>query len=299
MENTATNNIHWNELAYAINNTSRSQLMEWVGTIPGLAGRAGWRRVTGFTGLAINLCRTTRNGLGNMATAFEQERLGDYCMQTAKDFSDACSERATALGSFLQATRENPAEFLPGLLCAGLGFYAGSGGLDGNGGIPDLDISLLGIGAHRSLFTHSIIAGIGLETLCLASLSLFTSVYYNLPENHQPFWDTLHQKLEANGMLFLLGGSAGIAYHLAVDAMVQPAPLHDIPFSMPIEGHQTVIAMNAMAEGGATVKLHELGRVAQHFDSFVEASATARKNRGSKVRRSPDGNGFWLLFSNR
>lgn len=285
---------YWDEISHAISHTSRTDLLAWAGSVPGLAGRAGWRRVTGFTGLVGGLYRVTRDGLGNMADAFEQKRLGDYCRQTAQDFSDACSEQARALGSLLQAVQENPAEVLPGLLFAGLGFYAGSGGLDGNGGIPDLDL-LLGIGEHRSPFTHSIIAGIGFETLCLASLGLFTTIYYNLPDNHQPLWDKLHKQMEENGALFLLGGSAGIAFHLGVDAVIQPAALQDMPLSMPIEGHQTVLAMNALAEAGAAVQLKDFGKVAEHFDSFADAAAVARKHRGSKIRRAPDGNGFWLF----
>lgn len=291
-----TNSIYWNELSHAISNTSRAQLLDWAGTIPGLAGKAGWRRVTGFTQLALSLYRHSRNGLGSMAAAYEQERLGSYCVETANDFSNACSERVTALSNLVQAIKDKPADVLPGLFFASLGFYTGGGGLDGNGGIPDLDISLMGIGAHRSPLTHSIIAGIGFETLCLASLGMFTAVYYNLPDNHLPFWDNLHKQLEENGALFLLGGSAGIAYHLSVDALVQPHPYHNLPFTMPIESHQTVMAVNAMAEAGATTKLKDLGKVAEHYESFADAASNARRSPGSKVRPSPDGNGYWLIF---
>jgi hypothetical protein len=291
-----SNSIYWDELSYAISNTSRTQLLDWAGTIPGLAGKAGWRRVTGFTQLAAMLFRNSRSGLSSMATAFEQERLGAYCIETANDFSNACSERANALSNLVQAIKDKPADVLPGLFFTSLGFYTGGGGLDGNGGIPDLDIPLMGIGAHRSPLTHSIIAGIGFETLCLASLGMFTAIYYNLPDNHLPFWDNLHKQLEENGALFLLGGSAGIAYHLGVDALIQPAPYHDLPVSMPIEGHQTAMAMNSLAEAGAAVKLKDLGKVAEHYESFTEAASNARRSPGSKVRPSLDGNGYWLIF---
>lgn len=50
------------------------------------------------------------------------------------------------------------------MLAAFLGFYAGSGGVDGDGGIPDLDL-LAGIDAHRSILTHSILAGVVAEGL--------------------------------------------------------------------------------------------------------------------------------------
>lgn len=252
--------LHWDEFTYAISNTPSSQLLLWAGTIPSLAGNAGWQRVTGIADLAQTLFSSTRSGLNNAVTAFQEDRLSDHCLQTAKDFSDACGEQITALGNLLQAATERPTQILPELFFAGLGFYVGGGGVDGNGGIPDLDITLLGIGAHRSPITHSIIVGIGLETLCLASLSLFTMVYHNLPEQHQPFWDSLHEQLQSYGNMFLLGGSAGIAYHLAVDAIIQPAPLHDLPFEMPIEAHQTVLATNAVAEANAAVEFKKRRR---------------------------------------
>lgn len=47
--------------------------------------------------------------------------------------------------------------------------------------------------------------------------------------------------------------SAGIAYHLLVNAFIQPGPYHDLPFSMPIEGHQAAMAASGMAEGTAAV----------------------------------------------
>jgi hypothetical protein len=246
---------HWDEFTHAIGQTDRSQLLRWAISIPELAGNAGWRRVTGIADLAQTLCSSTFTGISNMFSAFQENRLGDYCLHTANDFSDACGEQITALRNLLQAATERPTQILPEIFFSGLGFYVGGGGVDGNGGIPDLDITLLGIGAHRSPITHSIIVGIGLETLCLASLNLFTMVYHNLPEQHQPFWDSLHEQLNTCGNMFLIGGSAGIAYHLAVDAVIQPAPLHDLPFSMPIEAHQTLLAANALAEVNTTAEL--------------------------------------------
>jgi hypothetical protein len=50
-----------------------------------------------------------------------------------------------------------------------------------------------------------------------------------------------------------VGTSSGIAYHLAVDATLQPAAYHGIPFSMPMEGHQTFMAINALTEGADAV----------------------------------------------
>ena len=56
-----------------------------------------------------------------------------------------------------------------------------SGGPDGDGGAPDLDL-MFGIGAHRSVFSHSILMGASLETGLLALLRLTQLVHAKLPE---------------------------------------------------------------------------------------------------------------------
>ena len=138
------------------------------------------------------------------------------------------------------------------MLGAFLGFYAGSGGIDGNGGIPDLDL-LAGIGAHRSILTHSILAGIVAEGALLSIADLATQVHERLPFDHDPLWDTLAEGASPLVESLAAGTSAGIAYHLLVDAFIQPAPYKDLPFSMQIEGHQAAMAANGMAEGIASV----------------------------------------------
>lgn len=116
------------------------------------------------------------------------------------------------------------------------------------GEFADSDLAL-GIGWHRSPFTHSIIAGTVVEGAILALADLTGVIHDKLPPRHDPFWDKLLAAKDSIAIRLAQGASAGIAYHLGVDATLQPGAYHDLPVSMPMEAHQTLFAMNAVAEG--------------------------------------------------
>jgi hypothetical protein len=66
--------------------------------------------------------------------------------------------------------------------------------------------------------------------------------------DRDPFWAELLGAKDRVAEKLSQGASAGISYHLIVDATVQASPYHDLPLSMPIEVHQLVMAANATAE---------------------------------------------------
>lgn len=147
----------------------------------------------------------------------------------------------------------DPKRTAPKLLGALIGVGTGSGGIDGNGGVPDLDL-LAGIGYHRSPLTHTIIAGIVLEGLLLALVDLASEVHHRLPHDHDPLWDKLAEIGRPFAESASVGLSAGIAYHLMVDAIFQPGTYHGMPFEMSAEAHQAVFAANAATEGADAAK---------------------------------------------
>jgi hypothetical protein len=69
-----------------------------------------------------------------------------------------------------------------------------------------------------------------------------------LPELHDPLWDSIDSQAANITLAASRGASIGMAYHLLVDGLVQPAPYHDMPVSLPIEAHQTVFVVNAAGE---------------------------------------------------
>lgn len=154
---------------------------------------------------------------------------------------------AKLIGGISSALIDNPKENAPKVLAAFLGFYAGSGGTDGNGGIPDLDL-FAGIDAHRSILTHSILAGVVAEGVLLAAADLAVLVQDNPPDSRDPIWEKLANAALPLKQSLIAGTSAGVAYHLLVDAGIQPAAYHGLPFEMPMEAHQGVMGANALAE---------------------------------------------------
>ena len=244
----------YDELSFAVLRTDGAVLRQWGGRSAGRLVNLGARRVGGLVSLATAIGKGTWSELSNMIKATGQgatlEHLGNRTAAVIDGSIALGKEGAGVLSAIGRALVSNPKETAPKVLGAFLGFYAGSGGVDGNGGIPDLDL-LAGIDAHRSILTHSILAGVVAEGALLSIADLATQIHERLPVDHDPLWETLAQAASPLTESLAAGTSAGIAYHLLVDAFIQPAPYKDLPFNMPIEGHQAAMAASGLAEGAA------------------------------------------------
>lgn len=104
---------------------------------------------------------------------------------------------------------------------------------------------LAGLGYHGSPFTHSIIAGAILETSVLLLIRVVTKVHHRLSERHDPLWDEFNSHATTLSSAAGKGASIGVAYHLLVDGLAQPAPYHGLPIDMPIEAHQALFVSNS------------------------------------------------------
>ena len=243
------------ELHHGITNTSGDEMLQLAALVAGDVGSALGRRVTNLVQLVGNLIAGTVSEGFDLAKAYADDRAVTHLAErlgAAKDSAaEALTNGATFFGSLIDDMVSNPAEAAPRLLMLVLASVASSGGLDGNGGAPDMDIPLMGIGAHRSPFTHSIIVGSLLEAALMLLTRTVVCVHKNLPLTRDPLWDGIAGQsvgiLNAAGK----GASIGIAYHLMVDAVVQPGAYHGLPFDMPIEAHQTILAANSVAEATA------------------------------------------------
>jgi hypothetical protein len=260
------------ELGCALGRLESATLKAW-GTRSGsrLLKLAG-QRVGGLAKLATLLARSGGGELLDLLAASRQRRLfahiGDRTA-AAIDGTLAIGRDGTHLvANIARALASNPKAHAPAVLGALLGFSAGSGGLDGDGGIPDLDL-LAGIGAHRSPLTHTIIAAIVAEGLLLAFADLAAEVHGNLPAGHDPLWDKLARIGRPLTESLAIGTSAGLAYHLLVDAFIQPGTYHDLPLGMPEEGHQALFAVNGAAEGAYAAKRVRASTRSRHADAVV------------------------------
>ncbi len=269
------------ELGFAFSRLERNTLKAWgIRSSTRLLMLAG-QRVGGLARLATLLARYGSGELSGLFSAVAQRRL----MTHLGDRSAAAIDGTLAIGrdgghllaGIAKGLLNDPKKNAPAVLGAVLGFSAGSGGLDANGGIPDLDL-LAGIGAHRSPITHTIIAGIVVEGLILATADLAAEIHERLPVDHDPLWDslaTIGRPLSEN---LAIGTSAGLAWHLLADAFVQPGTYHDLPIDMPMEAHQAMFAANGAAEG-----MHAARQTEKHLPLTVEHDGLRAKSPGRKV----------------
>ena len=146
---------------------------------------------------------------------------------------------------------------------------------------------MMGIGAHRSLLTHSIIAGSVLETRLLVLVRIVLCTHKNLPDDHDPLWERVVR--QSAGMLASAGkgASIGIAYHLMIGAMIEPGAYHGLPIHLPIEIHQSICAANAVAEASGARSYPETASVGsdaellaahyQHINTRIHIAKVVRE----------------------
>lgn len=292
------------ELNEALSATPTSELQAWAKDLPGQFGRRSWNRVDNLRDTVATVCRSVLRESGDAIEAGQRGDFNEYVAQRRKTLSEgvgtAWNQTRQWFETISSAARSEPNERLPQLAGAVFGFVLGSGGLDGDGGAPDLDL-LVGIGAHRSILTHSILMGAAAETLLMGTAQLARIIYPNLPAHHDPLWEDLLNQSEPVMRALAAGVSTGISYHLAIDATVDSGGTYnDIPVSMPEEGHAAVASVNAAAEGNHAARSSHNRAVADSsselwFPDFKEASSVAKANPGSRVKRAPSG-GFFVYF---
>jgi hypothetical protein len=244
------------ELSFALSRVDRPVLTDW-----GL--RSATRLLTlssARVGGVVRLLRVLGEAGANEAVGLFRAARDGELLSHAGARTAAAIDEVLAVGQDgwraifhgVRLLRDDPASNAPIVLAAVLGCLAGSGGVDGDGGVPDLDL-LFGIGAHRSVLTHSLVAGVVLEGLALAVIDLASAVHERLPFERDPLWDSLARAGGAVATGLTTGALAGVAYHLLVDAWLQPAALHDLPAAeLPIEGHQFVVGVSGAAEAVRT-----------------------------------------------
>lgn len=244
------------ELQHALDGVTQDDITRW--------GKRSVRRFpTGMVERGDGILRSGRRA----ATGLADEITDGIVAASRSEFGQHLSDRAVAaregtrraLRDVGAGTRDavialidlcsRPLEAAPVIFGAVGGFLLGSGGLDGDGGIPDLDWDIPFLD-HRSVLTHSIISGVAVEVVILSCLDLVIVLHSHLPPKRDPMWDAMAECAVRFSRASLAGTSAGIAYHLAVDSVMQPAPYKDLPIKeLPIEIHQALLGTNAVAEG--------------------------------------------------
>ena len=245
------------ELAHVCKHAPPHEISTWVRATALRFGRSLSTRVGRVVDFGVLVLEVCGREVIDLTGALIDGRAMDHLSSRRKAISEeAASKTREIIGTakpLVVAFQEDPAKVGPAILVGSLAAITVSGGFDGDGGAPDLDIALLGIEAHRSLFTHSIVAGAIIETGLLSLVDLIQRAHGYLPPQHDPLWDTIKGRSACLGDAAARGASVGLAYHLGIDGLVQPAPYHDIPFSAPLEVHQGILTVNAAAEAGSAV----------------------------------------------
>lgn len=240
------------EARYAIGQLPPGVLRDLAVLATRLFGRSFMRRLVSPIDLMNRLSKVGGEEASRLLSALRKGEGRAYTDRRAKEilaggkrFLRSAGGSATALARKLQ---DEPLEIAPQLAVGAIGLLAGSGGLDADGGIPDLDLAA-GIGYHRSILTHSIIAGSVVEALLFSGLITTKVLHQHLPREHARVWDQMIPHAERATFALLTGVSLGLAYHLAIDATIDGMTAYkDLPFSMSLGGHNMLLGLNALAE---------------------------------------------------
>lgn len=236
------------ELRDALGRMAAADAADIGASIPVDVVQALYRRGRNLTTTLMGAASFSYGHASAVVEAWQRDQFHDHLRSALEKARTWGSSQVAAGSARIASFRDDPAGEGLRLLAMALAALASSGGLDGDGGLPDIDIPLLGIGAHRSPFTHSVLIGAGTEALVAVLIRTVIRVHSKLPETHDPFFDTF----AAHGSELLdaisRGVSVGLAYHLLVDALAQPSPFHGLPVPLPLEVHQAVLAANGVAE---------------------------------------------------
>lgn len=241
------------ELRHAFEHMSQKASRAWIQRTLGLFASVMSRRVENLGVLGLDIAEWLGRELIDASKATLDGKLATHVAGRSSAGKRKLGATANRMKRQVQgvivAFKKDPQAVGPELMVASLAAFVSSGGLDGNGGVPDSDITLLGIDAHRSLLTHSILSGAVIEAGLFSLVDFISRSHRHLPEKHDRYWDVIHSRSKGLAQSGAQGVSLGLAYHLGVDAVLQPGAYHDLPFPMPIEAHQAVLGANAAAEG--------------------------------------------------
>jgi len=171
--------------------------------------------------------------------------------KSVRDAAEAAPDRARAAFAWLRSLpKGRQVDELTQVLLTWMVFYAAAGEADLEGGLPDLDLAL-GIGAHRSVVSHSLLLGIESELALRFGLSLLDGLIAHMPDDRHPVWSRIAAALDRYGERAMTGVWLGIGAHLIKDAgllhLGTTKPVVGLPWSMPMAAHQTFLAANGVA----------------------------------------------------
>lgn len=242
------------ELRHAYDTAPREVIATWYSNSTKRLGKVLLRRGKNLWRIGVGIVKGVHDESFSFA---ETVRCGESKAKHVKarisvgkkNLAEAANAVRYNAGTLYTALLANPREVGPNLLVAALAFQMVGGGLDGDGGVPDIDIDLLGIGGHRSILTHSVLSGAVIEASLFALVDIVAVTYEYLPPNCDEIWEFIYARSEQLSRTAVIGASLGIATHLAADSILQPGLYRDLPFSATQEIHSAIAGVNSSMEG--------------------------------------------------
>ena len=169
----------------------------------------------------------------------------------ANKFISSLPDKAhNTYNNFLKLKREKQIEIVVVTILTVSIFFAVGGGTDLEGGLPDIDLAIGGLGYHRSILTHSIFIGLTLEFTGRFSLNILEKIKNRMPVDRHPIWDKVFGYMDKHKEKAVTAMWLGIGAHLIKDSGLfggGVTPYKDFPFSMPINAHENLFAVNGIA----------------------------------------------------
>ncbi len=175
-------------------------------------------------------------------------RLRDASINTKDNIIETIDYKVE---TFKTMSTENKKEILiSGILWTATVLVAG-GGTDFEGGIPDLDIKIGGIGNHRNVFSHTILVGLFFEFFIRLLIKLLKHGREFLPDDKSGIWKYIEKFadiIDENETILISGMWVGLSIHLLKDANIfadRTKPYVGIPKTMKMKSHQNMFAGNS------------------------------------------------------
>ena len=243
--------LKW-ELRYALDSTEKDELKRWAKSTVLVFPNVTVKRAKNLAKITGGAARGTLAEARNLIKASVEWRFCSYAKKRSADLSvftfESYQDILNLSKTIKNMLRMNPKKTGIQMFLAVTGFNVGGGGIDGDGGIPDLDL-LISIGHHRSILTHSVLPMIIIEGVFISLIGLVNIVHNNLPSAHDPLWDEIKCNNESVLESFYTGMSLGLAYHLGIDGTIQGGgSYNNFPFSMPNLGHRLIAGINSLTE---------------------------------------------------
>jgi hypothetical protein len=176
------------------------------------------------------------------------KRVGNASVELGEDLVEYIKDRVACFKQLTMGEKKDL--IMSGIVWTAAVLVAG-GGVDMEGGVPDLDTEIGGIGAHRNVFSHSILFPLTLEFLIRVIVNLSREGRVNLSSKKGPIWSAVNQAallLDKNEDSVVSGLWFGVALHLMKDASLLSdgvKPYVGIPVHMTEEAHKAAFAGNS------------------------------------------------------